>query len=132
MEFCFLTGGLLLGLFFADRSFSCSVFSWRDRLLGSWRTDIFLLCFPVGRPACLVRGGRASSCSFFLSAGNSCTVFLQTGMILLSFSVGSPACLIFFADRASSCSVFLSADSLPTKDGDIEYARLPAYKGRGI
>lgn len=70
MEFCFLTGGLLLGLFFADRASSCSVFQLAgpparfvaDRhlpalfscrqahLLGSWRTGIFLLFFLSAGP----------------------------------------------------------------------------------
>lgn len=92
MEFCFLTGGLLLGLFFADRASSCSVFQ---------------LAGPPAR-------------------------FVADGHLLAFFFCRRARLLDFFADRASSYSVFQSADSLPTKDGDIEYARLPAYKGRGI
>lgn len=48
--------------------------------------------------------------------------FLTGGLLLGLLSAGRPA----------SCSVFLSAASLLAKNGDIEYARLPAYKGRGI
>lgn len=93
MEFCFLTGGLLLGLFFADRASSWSVFQLAgpparfvaDRhlpalfscrqahLLGSWRTGIFLLFFSVGGPACLI----------FLQTGHHLTLFFSRQILFL-------------------------------------------------
>lgn len=59
MEFCFLTGGLLLAP------------------------------LSAGRTACSVRGRWASSCSVFLSAGNFCAVFCRQVFLLVCFQLAA-------------------------------------------